>query len=500
MKIEKLSRRQAFWIAGYAVLLLLLLLIVQLEKVGAFVDSIYMLLRPVIWGLVLSYAINPLFRLYEKRTFYRMRQMGLRRALSLALAYITFLLIIGLVLAILLPQLYQTVSKFLANFEGYVQSAVAKFNQLATALNDKLQSFGINQNIIRPLAPESAGVFSLNYLLMNIDKVMGWAEQFFGSGGSLSVMEIFGTVADVVTDLLFAFFVSLYFLSTKEKRYAQIMKIRRAFFSDRFNAALTKVFSVTNRTFGSFLRGKLIESVLIAVFAYLLFMLFGVPYALLLAVIGGIANIIPFVGPIIGLIPATVIVLLADSTKIIPVILIIFFIQQIDKNLISPKLLFDNSEISSLCVLISITTVGSMFGVIGLVLGVPLFASVIELVSSDIDIRLRKKGLPSNTENHYAPDSMVDPVKDIRSTPDTIIKALERRIVRLQKQKERGIPLSRAARFWMSLYDFCIKHHIFNELSDEILLQFSADESALAAEEETEELIRRMQGTDLLEK
>ena len=495
------SKRLMIWgIAVYAALLLLLVLVVNLEKVSAFGNTVFMLLRPIIWGLALSYLINPMFRFYERRALYRIRHMGLRRTCALILAYLSFLLLIMFVLALLLPQLYQTLSDFVMNLEGYVQSAVTQFNSTVLWINSKLSSIGIDQSLLHPLDPEGSEILSINFLLSNIGRIMSWAELFLNSDGALSVVEIFGTVMDVFTDLLFAFFVSLYFLTTKEKRYAQVMKVRSALFSDRLNAAITKICTVTDRTFGGFIRGKLIESFFVALLAYLLFLIFAVPYPLLIAVIGGIANIIPFVGPIIGVIPAVVIVLLAKPSAVIPMILIVIVIQQLDKNIVSPKLLFNNYGVSSLGVLISITTVGTLFGFWGLILGVPLFATVIELVADNIDLRLRKQGLPSNTENHYPVDSMVDPAKDVRTTPDTIIKGLERKIMRLQLQLENGTKLSRSGRFWIALYHFCLRHHIINEMSDETLLYFSADEATLAAAEETDELIRHMQGVDLLDK
>ncbi len=496
--LEKSTRSQRILAAVYALLLLFLLLIVNMEGVRAFLNSVFDLLRAIIWGLVFSYMINPFLRIYEKRVLGGIRHIGLRRALALVLSYLTFLLLLGLVAALLLPQLYQSIVGFFTNFEGYMQAAISRFNTLVSNLSARLASIGINQNFLHPLDPESINI-SLSALLLNVDKILAGIETLFDTDGN-SVIGLVGSLFDGITDGVFAFFVSLYLLSTKEKRYAQIMKIRRALFSDRFNASLTHVFSVTDRTFGGFLRGKLIEATVIFLAAYLLFLPFGIPYPLLLAVIGGLCNFIPFVGPIIGLIPCMTVVLLADSSKLLSLILIVLVIQQVEKNLISPKLLYNSFAVSSLCVLIAITTVGSIFGFWGLIIAVPLFATVIELVSADIDARLRKKGISSNTENHYPSDSMVDPVKDMQTTPDTIIKSLERRIVRLQNKKERGLPLSRGHRFWMWLYDFCLRHHIFTELSNESLLQFRVDETAQAAEEEAEELIRRMQGVDLLDK
>jgi len=205
---KRSARLKTIGIVVYALLLLALLLIVNRAKVNGFLASVFSLFRSIIWGLVLCYLLNPMFRFYERKTLYRVRPMGLRRTIALILSYLSFLLIIAFVLALLIPQLYLSASDFLANFDNYLQSAVTQFNNAVGWINGKLGALGLTQSPLNPLNPESAKNFSLNYLLLNIPQIMSWAAQFFGTEGSLSIIDIFGTVADVITDLIFAFFVS----------------------------------------------------------------------------------------------------------------------------------------------------------------------------------------------------------------------------------------------------------------------------------------------------
>ena len=143
------SRRRMIWGSViYATLLLLLALIVNLEKVSAFGNTVFMLLRPIIWGLALCYLINPIFRFYERRWLHRIRHMGLRRTLSLILAYLSFLLLILFVLSLLLPQLYRTASNFVMNLEGYVQSTINQYNSSVEWINNKLTAIGIKQSLL----------------------------------------------------------------------------------------------------------------------------------------------------------------------------------------------------------------------------------------------------------------------------------------------------------------------------------------------------------------
>ena len=495
---SRISRKTLVAVAVYGGILLALCFLIHLEQLHGFFDAFFALLRPILWGLVLSYLINPIFRFYERRALCRLRYAGLRRALALSASYLTFFLLIALVLALLIPQLIQSITNLFENLGGYVDSAVSGYNTVVIGLDQRLEQAGIRQNLIKPLDISTVG-FSMNAIIANFDEIMAWAEPFLSSDGTFSVVELLSELVSVITDFLFAFFVSVYLLSTKERRYAQIMKLRRAVFGNRTNAFLTRVCTVADRCFGNFILGKLVESALITVTAYLAFLVFSIPYPLLIAVIGGIANIIPFVGPILGLIPALVIVLLAAPGKALTLVLIVFLIQQLDKNLINPRM-FDQYNISSLAVLIAITTVGFSFGLTGLLLCVPLFATVIALLEEKTESSLRKKGLLSALENYYPSDSVVDPVRDVRKTSDTVIKSFERHILKLHVMQEQEQKLTRGERISLAIYDFLIHNRIISELSNEIRMQFTAEQAAKCAEEETEQLIKEIHGIDLLEK
>lgn len=494
----RISRKILIGTAVCGGILLALCFLIHLEQLNGFFDSLFALLRPILWGLVLSYLINPIFRFYERRILGKLRYAGLRRALSLSVSYLTFFLLIALILALLIPQLIMSITNLFENLDDYVSSAVSGYNTVVLGLDQRLEQLGIHQNLLKPMDTSTVG-FSMNAIIANIDEIMAWAEPFLSPDGTFSLIELLSELVSVITDLLFAFFVSVYLLSTKERRYAQIMKLRHAIFGNRTNEFLTRVCTVADRCFGNFIIGKLIESALISVTAYLAFLAFGIPYPLLIAVIGGIANIIPFVGPIIGLIPAVVIVLLAAPSKVLTLVLIVFIIQQLDKNLINPRM-FDRYNISSLAVLIAITTVGFSFGLTGLLLCVPLFATVIALLDEKTESRLRKKGLLSSLENYYPTDSIVNPARDAQKTSDTVIKSFERHILNIHVKQEREQKLTRGERINLAIYDFLIRNRIISELSNEIRMQFTAEQVAKSAEAETEQLIKEMHGIDLLEK
>ena len=224
------------------------------------------------------------------------------------------------------------------------------------------------------------------------------------------------------------------------------------------------------------------------------------PYAVLVAAILGIANVIPYVGPIIGAIPTAIIVLLTEPGKVVPLLLIVIVGQVLDNNIIAPKILGNNTGVSSLCVLIAVTVMGALWGFVGMLLGVPLFAMVVYLTSEHMSNRLRARGFSSTTENYYPADSLVDPARDMQGNTDTLVKQFERHVLRLQRKRERGERLTRRERFHLWLYRLWRRCGILSEMSDENLTQFTAEEAAHAAEEEARRLIREARGANLLDR
>ena len=492
------SKKAVTVAAVYGLILLGICLLVNLEQVNHFFGDVFNLLRPIVWGLILSYLVNPLFRLFERRALAKLRYSGLRRSLSLILAYVSFFLLIALILALLLPQLIESLTNFFSKLDGYTDAAIANYNSLVIGLNQRLEASGLHQNLLKPLNSASISI-SMNTIVENFDEIMAWTEPFLTSDGSFSVVELLSGLFSAIADLIFAFFVSVYLLSTKERRYAQIMKLRHAVFSNATNELITRVCTIANRCFGNFILVKLLELALISITAYLTFLIFGVPYPLLLAVIGGIANVIPFIGPIVGSIPALVIVLLAEPSKALTTILIIFLIQQLDKNLISPRML-DQYQISSLAVLIAITTVGFAFGFAGLLICVPLFATVMALLDDSIQKRLRQKGALAALENYYPADSIVNPSRDAGKTSDTVIKRFERHVMEIRAKQKKGAAITVTERASLKIYHFLIHNRIISELSNESRMKFAAERIEKEAEEEIEQQIKQMQGIDLLEK
>lgn len=473
--MPKRSFRQNLWlgVSIYAALFVVLLIIINRTKLGAWADSVVALFRPILIGLVLAYLLNPLFRFFERKLLYRLRPMGLRRGIALTLTYLSLIAILALLLALVIPSLYDSIMKFIGNYDEYVTSAVHTVNRTLERVDAFLYGIGIEQNFIKYLDIESVR-HTLSFSFFNYEKVLETFGALLRDG---SLVGVVSAIVGVAADVLFAFFVSLYLLTTKELRYAQIMRLRRAMFSDRVNSYITRVCTVADRSFGGFLEGKVVDSLIIGLLTYAAVLIFRIPYPELIATIVGVTNILPFFGPIIGAIPTSVIVLLTQPSKVIMLLILILIIQQIDGNIIGPKILGNNTGVSSLCVLIAISVMGSIAGFLGMLLGVPLFATVLVLLEEHMTERLRARGLSSSTENYYPADSVIDP-NDSQERSDKLVRRMEKRYLRCLLTEQNGETLSKRDRFFKKTYRFGRKLRLLPALSDTVLVQFRLEESA----------------------
>ena len=402
----KNNKKLLIAISAYVALFLMLIWISNAEAFRLWTSELLRIFRPVLIGLILAYLCNPFFRFFERKLFYSIQPHALRRGISLFFTYLVLLLILALLLLLIVPQLINSVMDFVADSGKYVDTALGEMNRLIEQVNATMGE--PDSPIIPPLDPEKIKGDVANFfkeLKLDHETLSG----FLNLGTLSAVIAYAEGLFGVVTDVAIGFFISLYLLNTKEKRYAQIMRFRRAFLSDRVNNVITRICSTADRSFGGFLRGKILDSTIIGVLVYLSISMLGVPYAVLIAVIVGITDIVPIIGPFIGVIPSAVIILLTDPGKVIPFLICILIIQQIDGNIIAPKILGENTGVSSLCVMIAITTMGTLWGLVGMIIGVPLFATVLELTGEVLEARLKEKGRSTETDDYYTPELAGEP-------------------------------------------------------------------------------------------
>lgn len=460
-----------------AIAFLALLFVSAAVEIKAWFLGVLLILRPILIGLVMAYLLNPIFRIFERKLFKRLRPFGLRRTLSLFCSILSLFLIVALLLWLIVPQLIESLISFVKNYNLYLSSGIHTVNEMIAGINGFLEPLTGNESVIKYLKERE-----LNEYIQS--STSAWINNM-SQQNYRPITGILGSTFSGIVDTVLGLFLTIYLLASKEKRYAQVMKFRRALFSNLTNERITRICTIADRSFGRFIKGKLIDSLIVAALIYIPLLLFGVPYALLIAAFIAITNLIPLVGIYIGMIPTAVIVLLTDPSKIIPFLIILILVQQIDSNIISPRVLGSNTGVSSLCVLISISVAGAMFGWIGMLLAVPLFATVLELLDEWTVARLQKKGFPSGVESYYANNTLVEPEQNIHSTVDKTAQKIERYALRAQKKIEAGEKPTLSERVCLRIRNMAHKYHFFSEISDKSQIAVSTEDVARTAELES---------------
>lgn len=388
-----------------------------------------------------------------------------KTALSAFITFIILLLIVVGILFSIVPQLVESISEFINNIRQYVIDTVALINRGIDKINDMMNATGENQishinaeDILNSDTKNSlfATVFEQIYIFLtsNLTNISSWLTKFIVS------------FYDVIIGLIFSFS----YLIFKKQIFALFKKIGYAILPEKTYKNTVYFFKVANNSFGGFIKGKIIDSVIIGVLAYVTFVIFDIPYPLLLSTFVGITNIIPFIGPIIGAIPTAIIVLLTDPIKTIPFLLMVLVIQQLDGNVIGPAILGPNTGISALCVMIAITTVGEIWGLLGMLLGVPIYATILYIVDELTVKKLKEKQLSTCIVDYYEQNGPVDAFRDARHKKRNLIKAWFRRVYHIRAHMgEEDFKTTFGDRFLLSLYLFFVKLHWIKEPKPKVM-------------------------------
>ncbi|MBC6003177.1 AI-2E family transporter [Paeniclostridium hominis] len=347
------------------------------------VSEIISTLQPFIIGGVIAYLLNFILvfvedKLLSKEKFNNLKPKS-KRALGLLVTYIVAFILIYLFVQFVLPQLVSSIMGLVNDIPMYIAN-----------LSDLITSYTHDLNVNK------------EQLNLAVDKLTDLINYFISvAAGLIPVLgEALRIVASSVWNIILGFIVSIYLLIDKEKFFGLGRKVIFAVFSEKHAKRTLELIDRSNDTFGRFLSGKIIDSAIIGVLTFIVLTIFKMPYVLLISVIIGITNIIPFFGPFFGAIPATIIILFVSPIKALWFILIIIIIQQIDGNIIGPKILGDSIGISAFWILFSLLVAGKVLGLVGMIIGVPLFAIVYSIIKEVVEEKLDKKGLPIDTKDY----------------------------------------------------------------------------------------------------
>lgn len=348
------------------------------------------LLLPFVVGGALAYILNPILNWIEMKLFpviFRDKvSRKARRALSVLLSYLFMLLVIGVFALIVVPQIYESIMSLIERSSTYVKNVEDFLNYL-------IATYGSNELVKQVL-----------------QKIYDSAETIFRQGYQLigDVVPMIANIAIGLTNSLFdtimGLIISVYSLLMKETFAAQIKKLLSAFCSRNFVETFLSIAHDSNQIFCGFISGKIVDSFIIGVICFVGTTLMNTPYAMLVSVIIGVTNIIPYFGPFIGAIPSILLILLVNPLQALYFSIFILALQQLDGNVIGPKILGDSTGLSAFWVVFSVTFFGGMFGFVGMLIGVPTFAVIYNLISRFAAYCLHKKGMPTNTEAYASPE------------------------------------------------------------------------------------------------
>ncbi len=380
-----------------AMCILFFFLIFRLDQIGAHARMVMRILRPFAFGAVIAYLLSPLcnhFERYlaevsnlEKRSEDTAKKLKkLFAAVSIFLSLFLFCFVIYVLVAMVVSQVFSSVKMLADAMPGYILTVTNWLEDLV-----KEDAFMINyveqysEQILTGMQD-----FAKTQLVPNINNII--------SGSSVSLLTFLLTAKDLVIGLI----VAVYFMNSRKLFARQAKLVVYAMFPPRENLKedqmqpadwILKEADIINDYLGGFIKGKLLDSLIIGLICMVFTSIVDMPYAVLVSVIIGVTNIIPFFGPFIGAIPTAVLILMVDPIKCIYFIIFILVLQQFDGNILGPKILGNTTHLSSFWVLFAILLFGGLFGIVGMVIGVPVFAFFYQLVREWVLGRLKKQRL-----------------------------------------------------------------------------------------------------------
>lgn len=376
-------------------------LLFNLDAVGAAIATLFRVAGGIIYGVVIAYLLSPVVNFLERKCFGRLtariwkknpsRGRRVTRGVSTALALLFGGAIVTSLMLLVIPRLIENLGILLGNMSSYLNSAQGWIEDIFSGYPEVEE---IVYRVISEIAGSLQNWFN-NELLPNVNSIMGAV-----SSGVVAVVTV---VANVFVGIV----ASIYLLYHKETFIAQTKRIAYSLLPVKWGDVVMKSFSYTHKKIGSFISGQIIDSIIVGIICFIGMLLLGMPYPSLIATVIGVTNIIPFFGPFIGAIPCAFIILLTDPLKALIFLVFILVMQQIDGNIICPKIQGSTTGMSGFWVIFSITVGGGLFGFIGMVLSVPIFAAIYTGITVINTRLLKAKNLPCDT-NSYRGEGAVD--------------------------------------------------------------------------------------------
>lgn len=335
--------------------------------IGKFIN----ILSPFAGGVVIAYILDPVVKLFYHKLFKEKKGI---RWLAILLAYLVAILLIVLLAWLVIPQIVNSIAMLFTNFPSYIQG----IQDVLTMIQDR---FGVDLSQATKMLDDSEAMVKEVYSL--------------ASSAMPQIVASLGSVASNFVSTFTSLAASIYMLADKKHLLHQLRTLAHAFLPEKVAENTLRICHYANVNFTSFFIGKIIDSAIIGVITFVAMTILRLDFAVLISVFIGITNIIPVFGPFIGAIPSIFILLLINPIQAAIFCVLILIIQQLDGNFIGPKILGSSIGISALWILFSIVVGGDLFGIVGMVVGVPVFATLYGLAQEFVHYLLDRRGIDS---------------------------------------------------------------------------------------------------------
>jgi Predicted permease len=369
-----LTKRMLSNLAVVVVGVLLYIALSNVMAVRGAISKLFSVLSPFIIGITIAYLLNIPMCFFEEKVFKRFHK---KQLLAILTTYILALLLFVLLLGMIIPQLIDSIYTLINNIQTYFDN----INDLIGWIGEKVQ-----------IERETTEAVMVSYQDL-VNEALSYVRGIFPE-----IINMTMRLGTLLVSGLTALIASIYMLSSKKSLLQQCCRMMYAILPKHHADNLMRISKLSNGVFAGFIGGKIIDSAIIGVICFVFMTLANLtivemPYALLISVIIGVTNIIPFFGPFIGAIPSILIILMVNPWSVLWFIIFIIVLQQFDGNYLGPKILGNTTGLPAMWVLISIVVGGGLFGFTGMLLGVPTVAVLYTLISDFVENQLSKKGL-----------------------------------------------------------------------------------------------------------
>lgn len=366
IKVHDLTLKNIFIILSYTALLVLG--VIYFESIFQYLGELLNIIQPFIIGFILAFIFNIPMKFFEKKLAIQNKKK--RRVVSAILSVLLILLVLLLVVMVVVPQVIENVRTLIDNLPSI-------FAQAEKWLNYVFEEIRLSPDLL-----DKINEFQTRFAQTFISTLTAWAPNI-ASGVS--------HITTSVINIFMGFVMAIYMIFSKDKLIRQVKKFAHALFNDQHYQYISEVVKLTGTTFENFLAGQLTESIIIGVLCYIGCMILDIPYASIAAIVIGFTNIIPYFGPIIGAVISSVLILFVSPVKALIFLVFSTLLQQFESNLIYPHVVGNSVGLSALWVLFAVSVGGGLFGIPGMVFGLPTFSVIYELLRRWTNYRLEVK-------------------------------------------------------------------------------------------------------------